>query len=75
MITSIHSTILCFVIVAAVTTVCLPGLQGPPTFKKITIKKGNKVNFPLPGDTVLCYYTGKLENGKVFDTNSEMRAG
>ena len=50
-------------------------MQGPPTYKKITQKKGNKINFPRQGDTVLCYYTGKLENGKVFDSNSEMRAG
>ena len=23
----------------------------------------------MKGDTVECYYTGRLDNGKVFDTN------
>ena len=33
------------------------------------LKKGDKRNFPQKGDTVACFYTGKLEDGTVFDTN------
>ena len=32
-------------------------------------KKGDKRNFPQKGDTVACFYTGKLQDGTVFDTN------
>ena len=48
---------------------------GPPKYTKYVVKKGNKINYPRPGDTVLCYYVGKLKDGTVFDTNSEMRVG
>jgi len=40
-----------------------------PKYKKIIIKKGNKLNFPARGDLVKVYYTGTLEDGTVFDTN------
>jgi len=49
--------------------------QTPPKYTKYVLKKGNKINYPRPGDTVLCYYVGKMPDGTVFDTNSEMRAG
>ncbi|XP_039258302.1 peptidyl-prolyl cis-trans isomerase FKBP3-like [Styela clava] len=42
---------------------------GPPKFKKTNVlKKGDKTNFPKPGDKVKCYYVGKLEDGTVFDS-------
>eukprot|EP01099_Mayorella_cantabrigiensis_P000471 TRINITY_DN1220_c0_g1_i1.p1 TRINITY_DN1220_c0_g1~~TRINITY_DN1220_c0_g1_i1.p1 ORF type:complete len:231 (-),score=99.43 TRINITY_DN1220_c0_g1_i1:70-732(-) len=40
------------------------------TFTKNTTKKGDKVNFPKKGDSVTVRYQGKLENGKVFDSNT-----
>ncbi|XP_054827751.1 peptidyl-prolyl cis-trans isomerase FKBP3 [Eublepharis macularius] len=43
--------------------------EGPPKYTKSTLKKGDKINFPKKGDTVHCWYTGKLEDGTVFDTN------
>ncbi|KAJ1987445.1 FK506-binding protein 2B [Dimargaris cristalligena] len=43
--------------------------EGPPKYKKVVIKKGNKTSIPKKGDTVSCWYTGKLENGKQFDSN------
>jgi len=38
-------------------------------FTKQILSKGDKVNFPKKGDTVKCFYTGSLPDGKVFDTN------
>ncbi|GAB5591477.1 Putative ubiquinone biosynthesis monooxygenase [Umbelopsis nana] len=39
-------------------------------YKKLEImKKGNKTSFPRKGDMVAVWYTGTLEDGKVFDTN------
>jgi len=38
-------------------------------FTKQILAKGDKVNFPKKGDTVKCFYTGSLPDGKVFDTN------
>ncbi|KAI9286916.1 FK506 binding protein 3 [Umbelopsis sp. AD052] len=39
-------------------------------YKKLEIqKKGNKTSFPRKGDMVGVWYTGTLEDGKVFDTN------
>jgi len=38
-------------------------------FVKQILSKGDKVNFPKKGDTVKCFYTGSLPDGKVFDTN------
>ncbi|KAM8921640.1 peptidyl-prolyl cis-trans isomerase FKBP3 [Pelodytes ibericus] len=43
--------------------------EGPPKYTKSILKKGDKTNFPKKGDTVHCWYTGTLEDGKVFDTN------
>ncbi|KAM6069642.1 peptidyl-prolyl cis-trans isomerase FKBP3 isoform 2-T2 [Theristicus caerulescens] len=43
--------------------------QGPPKYTKSILKKGDKTNFPKKGDTVHCWYTGKLQDGTVFDTN------
>ncbi|XP_072843057.2 peptidyl-prolyl cis-trans isomerase FKBP3 isoform X2 [Pogona vitticeps] len=43
--------------------------EGPPKYTKSVMKKGDKVNFPKKGDTVHCWYTGKLQDGTVFDTN------
>jgi len=30
---------------------------------------GDRSTYPMKGDTVECYYTGRLDSGKVFDTN------
>jgi len=30
---------------------------------------GDRSTYPMKGDTVACYYTGRLDNGKVFDSN------
>ncbi|CAM0138302.1 FK506-binding protein 2B [Umbelopsis sp. WA50703] len=39
-------------------------------YKKLEVlKKGNKTSFPRKGDMVGVWYTGTLEDGKVFDTN------
>ncbi|KAM6311743.1 peptidyl-prolyl cis-trans isomerase FKBP3 [Aegotheles albertisi] len=43
--------------------------EGPPKYTKSVLKKGDKTNFPKKGDTVHCWYTGKLQDGTVFDTN------
>jgi len=41
----------------------------PVKYTKKIIKTGDKSSFPGKGDDVECYYTGKLADGKVFDTN------
>uniref|UniRef100_A0A8V0Z553 peptidylprolyl isomerase n=1 Tax=Gallus gallus TaxID=9031 RepID=A0A8V0Z553_CHICK len=46
-----------------------PAEEGPPKYTKSILKKGDKTNFPKKGDTVHCWYTGKLQDGTVFDTN------
>jgi len=43
----------------------------PPKYTKKMLKAGDKTRFPQKGDEVECYYTGKLDNGKVFDSNME----
>ena len=43
--------------------------QEVPKYRKSVLKKGDKRNFPQKGDTVACFYTGKLQDGTVFDTN------
>jgi len=43
----------------------------PVKYTKKILKTGDKTRFPNKGDEVECFYTGKLENGKVFDTNLE----
>jgi len=43
-------------------------------YQKVVLKKGDKTNFPKKGDTVSVRYTGKLENGQVFDTNTGRKA-
>ena len=43
--------------------------EGPPKYKKVIQKKGDKINFPKKGDYVLVYYKGMLEDGTVFDQN------
>ncbi|NXW88121.1 FKBP3 isomerase, partial [Alopecoenas beccarii] len=48
--------------------------EGPPKYTKSILKKGDKTNFPKKGDTVHCWYTGKLEDGTVFDTNVQTSA-
>ncbi|ESO09330.1 hypothetical protein HELRODRAFT_156441 [Helobdella robusta] len=40
-----------------------------PKYTKKILKQGDKCTYPKKGDEVECYYTGKLDNGKVFDTN------
>ncbi|XP_075700080.1 peptidyl-prolyl cis-trans isomerase FKBP3 [Rhinoderma darwinii] len=44
--------------------------DGPPKYTKSILKKGDKTNFPKKGDTVHCWYTGTLEDGTVFDSNT-----
>jgi len=34
-----------------------------------TLKAGDGVTFPKPGDTVIVHYTGKLPDGKEFDSS------
>ncbi|OPJ90115.1 peptidyl-prolyl cis-trans isomerase FKBP3 [Patagioenas fasciata monilis] len=48
--------------------------RGPPKYTKSILKKGDKTNFPKKGDTVHCWYTGKLQDGTVFDTNVQTSA-
>ncbi|NWI62839.1 FKBP3 isomerase, partial [Todus mexicanus] len=48
--------------------------EGPPRYTKSILKKGDKTNFPKKGDTVHCWYTGKLQDGTVFDTNIQTSA-
>ncbi|NXX44426.1 FKBP3 isomerase, partial [Tricholaema leucomelas] len=48
--------------------------EGPPKYTKSILKKGDKTNFPKKGDTVHCWYTGKLQDGTVFDTNVQTSA-
>ncbi|XP_064634343.1 peptidyl-prolyl cis-trans isomerase FKBP3-like [Lineus longissimus] len=43
--------------------------EGPPKYEKRILKKGNKRDYPKKGDTIEVWYTGKLPNGDVFDTN------
>ncbi|XP_070604847.1 peptidyl-prolyl cis-trans isomerase FKBP3 [Erythrolamprus reginae] len=43
--------------------------ETPPKYTKSILKKGDKTNFPKKGDIVHCWYTGKLQDGTVFDTN------
>lgn len=46
-----------------------------PKFTKKILKHGDKTSFPSKGDRVSCFYTGKLENGVVFDSNISGAAG
>jgi len=43
-----------------------------PRYTKKVLKNGDKTRFPQKGDEVECYYTGKLDNGKVFDSNMDL---
>jgi len=45
--------------------------QEAVKYTKKILKNGDKTTFPQKGDIVECYYSGKLDNGKVFDTNME----
>jgi len=47
-----------------------PAAKEAKGFRKRTVSKGDKTNFPKKGDTVRVRYKGKLENGQVFDTNT-----
>lgn len=42
-------------------------VKETPRFKKTVLRKGDKINFPKPGNMVSCYYIGKLTDGTVFD--------
>jgi len=44
-------------------------------FSKTTIKPGDQSTFAKKGETVEIYYTGKLDDGTVFDTNAPVGAG
>ncbi|KAJ3283345.1 FK506-binding protein 2B [Rhizoclosmatium sp. JEL0117] len=41
---------------------------APPKYTKVITSKGDSMNFPVNGDSVSVFYTGKY-NGVVFDTN------
>lgn len=43
--------------------------EASPKYTKSILKKGDKINFPKKGDVVHCWYTGKLQDGTVFDSN------
>ncbi|PIA15194.1 hypothetical protein COEREDRAFT_45334 [Coemansia reversa NRRL 1564] len=43
----------------------------PVKYTKNVIKKGTGDRCPKKGDRVSVFYTGQLENGTVFDTNTE----
>ena len=43
--------------------------QEEVKFTKRIVKMGDRATYPNKGDTVECYYTGRLDSGKVFDTN------
>ncbi|KAI9591732.1 peptidyl-prolyl cis-trans isomerase FKBP3 [Syncephalis fuscata] len=49
--------------------------QGPPKYTKAILKKGDRVNFPKKNELVSVWYKGTLENGTVFDTNTEKKRG
>ena len=40
-------------------------------YTKRVLKMGDRSTYPMKGDTVECFYTGKLDSGKIFDTNVE----
>ena len=40
-----------------------------PKYTKKILKEGNKTTFPKKGDYVSVWYTGKMTNNTVFDTN------
>ena len=50
-------------------------LQEAPKYTKKVLKKGNKINYPMKGDVVSCLYTGKLQDGTVFDSNEDGHGG
>jgi len=41
-----------------------------PGYTKTISKKGDNSTYPKKGDNVSCWYTGKLTDGKVFDSNA-----
>ncbi|XP_007434202.1 peptidyl-prolyl cis-trans isomerase FKBP3 isoform X1 [Python bivittatus] len=43
--------------------------EASPKYTKSILKRGDKINFPKKGDVVHCWYTGKLQDGTVFDSN------
>ncbi|RKP11144.1 hypothetical protein THASP1DRAFT_27061 [Thamnocephalis sphaerospora] len=49
--------------------------EGPPKYAKAVLKKGDRVNFPKKNDMVSVWYKGMLEDGTVFDTNTEKKRG
>uniref|UniRef100_A0A670HJQ6 peptidylprolyl isomerase n=1 Tax=Podarcis muralis TaxID=64176 RepID=A0A670HJQ6_PODMU len=49
--------------------------EGPPKYTKSVLKKGDKINFPKKGDVVHCWYTGKLQDGTIFDSNIQTKMG
>ena len=44
-------------------------IQEVVKYTKRVLKMGDRSTYPSKGDTVECYYTGRLDSGKVFDTN------
>ncbi|KAJ2113943.1 FK506-binding protein 2B [Coemansia sp. RSA 922] len=46
-----------------------PAVVEEPKYTKRVIKKGTGLGSPVKGDRVSVYYSGWLEDGKLFDTN------
>ena len=45
------------------------GSKKPKYTKKVLRKASKPDRIPRKGDTVACFYTGRLPDGTVFDTN------
>jgi FKBP-type peptidyl-prolyl cis-trans isomerase len=52
-----------------VTSPRIISFQKPKYTKKILKKASKPDRIPRKGDLVSCFYTGKLPDGTVFDTN------
>ncbi|KAJ3312344.1 FK506 binding protein proline rotamase rapamycin-binding protein [Boothiomyces sp. JEL0838] len=44
-------------------------IEDKPQWTKKIVKQGDGKTFPVLGDVIVMDYTGKLENGNVFDSS------